>query len=95
MHIQQQGVGFQECIAVSAQRVPETGWKVKGHVLCAARFLWAFRGWQALVLGSLHLCLGLFVPEQGRLSDQNVDERSGREGNPRAEAWSLVGKVKD
>lgn len=68
---------------------------MKGHVLCAARFLWAFRGWQALVLGSLHLCLGLFVPEQGRLSDQNVDERSGREGNPRAEAWSLVGKVKD
>lgn len=47
------------------------------------------------MLGSLHLCVGLSVPEQGRLSDQNVDERSGREGNPTAEACSLVGKVKD
>lgn len=72
------------------------GWKVKIHIPCAAHFLRAFRGWQALVLGTLHLCAGLFLPEQSwGLSNLNVDERSGREGNPRAEAWSLVGKVKD
>lgn len=54
--------------AVSAQREPGStaGWKVKIHIPI---FLGVFRGWQTLVLGSLHLCgffllLLFFFPEQ-------------------------------
>lgn len=103
MHIQQQGVGFQRCMTVSAQREPASyrrleHCRVEGEDTHSMRCLFpqGFRWWQALVLGTLHLCVGLFLPEQSwGLSNLNVDERSGREGNPRAEAWSLVGKVKD
>lgn len=85
--------------AQSLSNLPQgrsTVWrKVKMCFQRAAPFFRAIRGWQTLVLGSLHLCVSLFFPKQSwGASSLDVDEKNGRTSKVRTEAWGLVGKVK-
>jgi len=72
------------------------GWRMKMCFPCSAHFFRAFRGWQTLVLGSLHLRVSLFFPKQSwGLSNLDVNEKNGKAGNVRPEGWGLLGKAKD